>query len=48
MVLNLELDVVPSLGCLPHGVPVTTIDRATIAEAQFMQEKNKFWPATIL
>ncbi len=48
MVLNYELDVPPSMTYLPHNVPVHKIDRSTMAEAQFIAQQRKYWPAGIL
>lgn len=48
MVLNYELDVPPPLNYLPHNVSVHTVDRATMAEAQFIAQQRKYWPVGIL
>ena len=45
MVMNLELDVPPTMDYLPHGTPVHTVDRETMAEAQFIAQQRKFWPS---
>lgn len=48
MVLNFELDVPPPLSYLPHNVPVHSVDRSTMAEAQFIAQQRKYWPTGIL
>ena len=45
MVMNLELDVPPTMDYLPHGTPVHTVDRETMAEAQFLAQQRKYWPS---
>ena len=45
MVLNFDLDIPPSMTYLPHNVPVHSVDRATMAEAQFIAQQRKYWPA---
>ena len=42
------MDVPPTLPYLPHGVPVHTVDRATMAEAHFIAQQRKYWPVGIL
>ena len=48
MVMNLELDVPPTMDYLPHGTPVHTVDRETMAEAQFLAQQRKYWPSGFL
>ena len=48
MVLNFELDIPPAMSYLPHNVPVHTVDRSTMAEAQFIAQQRKYWPAGLL
>ena len=45
MVMNLELDVPPTMDYLPHGTPVHSVDRETMAEAQFLAQQRKYWPS---
>lgn len=44
-IVNFEMDVPPSLDYLPHNVPVHTVDKETMAEAQFLAQQRKYWPS---
>ncbi|XP_040567044.1 popeye domain-containing protein 1 [Lepeophtheirus salmonis] len=45
LILNFELDVPPTMEYLPHDVPVNTMDKSTLAEAQFLAQQRKYWPS---
>ena len=47
-VLNMELDIPPTMDVLPHGTPIHTVDKDTMAEAQFLAQQRKFWPSGLL
>jgi len=45
MVVNIELDIPPTLNCLPHRAPIHTLDKEVLAEAQFLAQQRKYWPS---
>ncbi|TRY67888.1 hypothetical protein TCAL_05175 [Tigriopus californicus] len=47
-VMNFTLDIPPPMTYLPHAVPVQTVDKSAVAEAQFLQQQRRFWPHALL
>ena len=45
VVMNLELDIPPGLNNLPSRAPVHTVNKDTMAEAQFLAQQRKYWPS---
>lgn len=45
VVVNFDLDIPPSMECMPSMTPVHTMDKEVLAEAQFLAQQRKYWPS---
>jgi hypothetical protein len=45
VVVNFDLDIPPSMECMPNMTPVHTMDKEVLAEAQFLAQQRKYWPS---